>query len=591
MSKRTRSLLSSLLLATAGLQAAPDPWDTYSDTWVATDGLGRALPDASACGAPRAGKFVGVFYFLWLEGKGPVYDLSKLLADNPANPAYGPVHAFHFWGQPLLGYYRSDDEFVIRKHAQMLGDAGVDVLFFDVTNALTYDATYLAVCRVLEDIRRLGQRTPQIAFLAHSRSERVVQHLYDTFYAKGLHPDLWFRWLGKPLILSSTNGLTAPVTDFFTFRESWAWTTGHKWFGDGRDKWPWLDHTPQQPGWHESPQKPEQIAVAVAEHPTSNIGRSHHGGRQPRPGQTASEKGIYFAEQWERALQIDPPFVFVTGWNEWIAQRFLKEAGKPPGLMTGRPLKPGDTFFVDQFDQEFSRDIEPMQGGHGDAYYYQFVNFIRRFKGVRPLPAVVSRSIQIDGQFDDWRPVAPEFRDNVGDVAHRDHAGWKGQPRFVNRTGRNDIVAAKVSASGPQVCFYVRTRAPLTPPTDPNWMRLLLDTDCDPKTGWMGYDLIVNRVAPDGGEALVERRAGAQWQPVRRAIFRMAGSELELAVPRELLRLPDAKAAFDFKWADNIALTGDASDFTLFGDAAPNDRFSFRARFEAAAGGGANTKP
>ena len=36
-------------------------------------------------------------------------------------------------------------------------------------------------------------------------------------------------------------------------------------------------------------------------------------------------------------------------------------------------------------------------------------------------------------------------------------------------------------------------------------------------------------------------------------------------------------AAIDFKWADNIRQTGEASDFTLNGDAAPNDRFNYRA--------------
>ena len=47
------------------------------------------------------------------------------------NPAFGPEHAFHHWGEPYLGYYVANDEWVIRKHAQMLTDAGVDVLFFD----------------------------------------------------------------------------------------------------------------------------------------------------------------------------------------------------------------------------------------------------------------------------------------------------------------------------------------------------------------------------------------------------------------------------------------------------------------------------
>ena len=36
-------------------------------------------------------------------------------------------------------------------------------------------------------------------------------------------------------------------------------------------------------------------------------------------------------------------------------------------------------------------------------------------------------------------------------------------------------------------------------------------------------------------------------------------------------------SAIDFKWADNIQQTGDWTDFTINGDAAPNDRFNYRA--------------
>jgi hypothetical protein len=34
----------------------------------------------------------------------------------------------HHWGESAFGYYRSDDPWVLRKHAQMLSDAGVDVI-------------------------------------------------------------------------------------------------------------------------------------------------------------------------------------------------------------------------------------------------------------------------------------------------------------------------------------------------------------------------------------------------------------------------------------------------------------------------------
>ena len=55
-------------------------------------------------------------------------------------------------------------------------------------------------------------------------------------------------------------------------------------------------------------------------------------------------------------------------------------------VMEGRVLPAGETFFVDLYAQEFSRDIEPMRGGYGDNYYWQMVANIRRYKGVRPVP-------------------------------------------------------------------------------------------------------------------------------------------------------------------------------------------------------------
>ncbi len=530
----------ALLLALLVTPVAPSQtWDTFSDTWVVADGL----PTASEVGLRKTGKFVGIFYFLWLEGKGPVHDITKILAANPSEPRWGPPGAFHFWGEPLFGYYRSDDEFVLRKHAQMLTDAGVDVVFLDVTNALTYDSTREALCRVWTAWRQLGNQTPLIAFLANSHSDRVVNHLYDTFYAKGSYSNLWFRWQGKPLILAPTDGVRAEVQQFFTFRQSWAWTKGHKWFGAGKDKWPWLDNHPQNPGWHEHPDKPEQISVCIAQHPTSNIGRSFHNGKQP--AQTTA--GACFAEQWRRALEVNPPMVFVTGWNEWIAQRFIR-GERGPGAMAGKPLKPGDTFFVDQYNVEYSRDAEPMRGGYGDAYYMQLVANIRRFKGAAPQLPVTAQPLAIDGKFDDWRDVMPEYRDTIGDPVRRNHPGWKDQPPFVNNCGRNDIVAAKVSYDAANVYFYVRTKDALTPSTDADWMRLLVG------------NYVFRAEAPGAAK------------------FAVRGNELEVAIPRTVLGITKLPATIDFKWTDNIPVPCAPEQFTLTGDAAPNDRFSYRAK-------------
>lgn len=584
----TRPLAASVILAAAGQLAAlghasevPE-WDNLSDTWVATDGLGRTLPLNDITGPVKPNKTVAIFYFLWNEGQNPVYDLTKILAADPGNPKFGPEQSFHHWGEPLFGYYKQDDRYVIRKHLQMLTDAGVDVLLLDVTNALTYDSVRDSMLSVMDEMNATGQRTPQIAFLANSASAQTVNHLYQSFYKPGMGRSHWAQWLGKPLLLASSEGLSDEIKGFFTLRQSWAWTQGQAWFGDGRDKWPWLDNSPQNPGWHDSPTTPEQISVAAAQHPITPIGRSYQAGLQPPPGEQRPAEGIYFAEQWKRALEVDPPFLMITGWNEWIAQRFIDHKGEM--TMCGVKLQPGGTFFVDAYNAEFSRDIEPMKGGFGDAYYYQMVANIRKYKGTRALPDVKQSPIKIDGDFSDWADAKPVFRDTLGDPAKRNHPGWVGEPPFSNQTGRNDIAGAKVSYDSENIYFYAKTTDTLTASTDPNWMLLYIDADNNSKTGWLGYDCVINRSNVRPGITTLERNDGGdyQWKPVRDLEFRSAGNELEIVIPRVALGITTNTFALDFKWADNIQQTGDSTDFTLNGDAAPNDRFNFRAKFDPA---------
>jgi hypothetical protein len=234
---------------------------------------------------------------------------------------------------------------------------------------------------------------------------------------------------------------------------------------------------------------------------------------------------------------------------------------------------------VDQFSREFSRDIEPMEGGHGDNYYYQLISNIRRFKGVRELEPVSIKTAKIDGRFNDWADVKPEYRDTIGDTLHRDYRGWGKDTRLTNQTGRNDIISAKVCADNRHVYFQVRTQEPLTACTGSNWMLLFIDADSNPATGWQGYDFVVNRSGVQGGKPLIEKYLGnGRWAPAGRARLRIAEGQMELSAWRQTLGVAKSGATFDFKWADNLQMTGDWSDFTLHGDSAPNDRHNFRAK-------------
>lgn len=544
--------------------------------WPATDHLGRSLPTHADTGPVQKDRHVGIFYFLWLgahSNSGP-HDLSKILKTDP--PKMGKVGHFHHWGEPELGYYFSRDPFVLRRHATQLTDAGIDFVALDVTNAVVYQREVDALCKTWLQMRAEGLPTPQITFLTNTKHVRTTEKLFNRIYQKDLYRDLWFTWQGKPLLMSNPEGLSATHQDFFTLRRSWAWTKGHPWFGDGQNRWPWLDHTPQTPGWREKGQ-PEFLPVAVAQHPISNIGRSHQNKTQPAPSKTQSNKGLYFQEQWNHALKVDPEIVFITGWNEWVAQRSLKKEGIAPNALIGKPLKPGDSFFVDCYTLEFSRDIEPMSGGYQDAYYYQMISNIRRFKGTPSLPVAHQfHEITIDGKIGDWeKTAAPIFTDTTHDTTHRDHPGW-GANHYTDQSGRNDFSQVRIASQADSIAILIETENEITSRSDDRWINLYLDADQNPATGWHGYDYLINR-SPDanGMTSLEKLQADGSLSEKEMVPCVLAPKLLEIKIPI-LPEWQGKTCRFDFHLTDNSPRD---SQFFLQGDHAPNRRFNYRYTF------------
>lgn len=710
--------LICLLIPICGIANNSDEevWDTYSDTWVATDALGRTLPNYEEVGPPRKDKYVGIFYFRWFDGGPGPFDISKILTQNPeavTDPnclLWGPIWSFHYWGEPLFGYYLNDDEWVLRKHAQMLSDAGVDTVICDSSNPVTH-VDYSSICQVFSQIRNEGGKTPQITFLeAFTDPANEVKRMYREVYKEGLYSDLWFRWEGKPLILadrarSGASWIALPKTkvvenlfvdttlgqsftvdkpvisvggEFGTYVRTDAGMTlslyrdgphgqlivnkrfenivdnslvsldfqealppgnyylesSHPkelvvWWSDQSDiydqgqafrngqpssgdrtlwvtyaetkemldfftfrkvepdvlnkpgtppEWGWLNIYPQK--IYSTPRgEPEEITVGIAQNVVDGhlsvmsnpkaYGRSFEEGK-PYPSKP-DNSGRNFAQQWQRALEIDPSFIFVTSWNEWIAQRFDKDLP----IYGATPVT-----FVDSFSQEYSRDIEPMKGGHTDNYYYQLISNIRRFKGVREPPAASPpKTIQIDGDFSEWKEVLPEFRDDCGDTAHRNHKGWGNVGIYHNESGRNNFVLLKVTHDNDFIYFYAQTREPITNYRDKNWMLLSIDTNEDLQCGKKGRHFVVNQRVLDAHRTSLNVSIGSWKHRIRVIVdYRVVGKEIELAVPRKHLGLEDLTKPlqFDFKWMDHIKIEKDMMEIYLNGDTAPNGRFKYR---------------
>lgn len=577
-------------------------------TWAAVDGLGRTLSLNEKVGNKREDKIVAMFYWTWHYPwindhepitTGSVLDKYPEAVNDWEHPAWNNAYDGrpYFWGEPLYGFYSNLDEYVLRKHAELLADADIDVVFFDTTNGTNlFVEGYEALLKVWSEAKKQGVDVPKISFILNFGTmediHTEIEYLYDNLYSTGRYSDLYFIWDGKPMLmaditaLDSNNEKDKEMFDFFTFRDNEA-----TYFADDtsylKDTWGWCSDYPQTKFGKKLFGGIEQMCVSVAQNANENglnamncpngtvQGRGYAEGDYSYSYSYAGKDivvdmntenaylyGLNFQQQWDYAIEQDPDVIFVTGFNEWIAGRWKEWMGT-------------ENAFPDQYSPEYSRDIEPSKGALKDHYYYQLVENVRRFKGADALPKTdAEKTIDINGDASQWNGVLPEYNHYEGSVA-RDSKGWKGC-YYKNDTFRNDIVQAKVAYDDENVYFYVKTAEDLTPSTDSDWMRLLIDTDpSGASASWEGFEFLVNRLSPENGKATLERsKGGVEFEEVCKLDYSVNGSILQIEIPRNALGLTGDEVKFNFKWSDNLQ-GADAMAFYENGDAAPGGRFAF----------------
>ncbi len=599
-------ILSGIFITPVG---AAESGKVSPTTWAAVDGLGRTLSSNEDTGNKKEDKFVGMFYWIWHYPwitdyepitTGSVLDLYPEAVNDWEHPAWNGTNDGrpYFWDEPLFGFYSNTDEYVLRKHAELLADADIDTVIFDTTNSdILFPEGYEALFRVWSQARKEGVDTPQIAFILNfagaedTRSQ--LYSIYENIYEPGRYEELWFMWESKPLVMADVNALDLTnkkdreIFNFFTFRDNEA-----TYFAEDKsyleNTWGWCSDYPQTKFGERIFGTVEQMCVSVAQNANENgltamnspegtvQGRSFtdgyfsytysYGGKEITVDNTTENSllyGLNFQQQWDYAISQDPEFIFVTGFNEWIAGRFTEWCGI-------------ENAFPDQFSPEYSRDIEPSAGILKDHYYYQLVENVRRFKGTEaPAESVAQKSIDINADLSQWDGVYPEYNHYLDNTKNRDDDGWKGY-HYKNDTMRNDVVQAKIAYDDDYVYFYVRTALELSPSTDKDWMQLFIDTDTSGiSPNWEGFEFIVNRVSPDNEGVILEQCFGeADFREIQKCEYSVNGSVLQIKIPRASLGLTQEDVKFNFKWADNMGGT-DVMNFYLNGDAAPGGRFTF----------------
>lgn len=568
----------------------PNTVNMTNGALYASDDLYRELLPENKAYVGDGTKNVGLFYFLWLGEHGDygIYDITKILAEggeaakSASYSGWGQVGAMHFWGEPIYGYYFSRDTWVMRKHIEMLTAANVDFLYIDATNGFPYINNALSLMSVMHEYNGLGYTAPKIVFYTHSSCANTVKQIYNNIYAKNMYPDTWFYLDGKPLILAyqseCKSGLSSTAYNFFSYREP-------QWPNEAQktNGWPWMDFNYPQRAFYNNAGKKEAMSVSVAQHSgtvcfsdsaiygnRTNRGRSFHDNVNS-PTAESVMYGYNFEEQFDYAIAADVPYILVTGWNEWVAQR-----QDPKG--TGRP---GQAVFVDTASIEYSRDIEPMHGGYFDNYYQQLIRKTAEYKGSAPLLVQDTRKqIDINGGFEQWDGITVTYRDAPGDTADRRSSGF-GSKTLTNNTGNNDIVASKIVYDTKNIYFYAETASDITEPDgNSSWMQLFINSDFDGGTGFSGFDYIVNHTAKAGGTTTVAKlkRSGDTYAVISETEvkYKVSGNKMMISVPLKALGIYDYNdIKLAFKWADSDTRIKNAEQFYTDGDGAPVGRLCY----------------
>ena len=538
----------------------------------------------------KEGKYVGMFYFLWCGAHSlNKYDINYLLENDPealwASTDTDSVRgAYHYWGEPLYGYYHQSDPWVVSRHVEMFVNAGIDFLGLDVTNAVTYDAQVQVLLDTLLEYYEQGFDVPQVMFLTRSNDIETAVYLYETWYANeetdengvkicDKYAPLWFAPNGKPMISCSLYGWES---DDLSDEENAYRNTVKEYFDVKYNQWPdessnpngfaWMEFTYPQPV-HETSR---MISVSVAQHTSTkmsnqsvgNRGRSYNYSTVTNEDDRVNE-GLNYQSQWDTALDTadETDIVFVTGWNEWQAIKFNDSLG--------------NVYFVDTFNTNYSRDIEPMKDGYGDNYYMQTVQNLREYKSTGSSSyAVESKTIDIDGDLSQWDDVRYTYRDFEGDTMDRDFQGSIAGYRYTDTSGRNDIVTTKVVTDDEYAYFNVQTAENIEEYTSgTNWMNILISVNGE---GFAGYDYLIN-AQPNGNTTTVSHFTGNGfgYTNTASADLRVNGNVMLVRVRLADIGLSKNNVCFSFKVCDNVTNQDDIMDYYVSGDCAPLGRLNY----------------
>ena len=544
---------------------------------IAVDKFGRVT---TAGDLRKEDKKVGVFYHVWhgTHNTG-IFDITQLLEGDPDSlwdpngNAASPLKAFHYWGQPLYGYYHSSDPWVITRHCESFTMAGVDYLVYDLTNTVIYTDAINSIFAVFDKYQKQGFNVPKVAFYTNSASGETMKRCYNLFYKNDQYSNLWYSMDGQhPLIIGQVDDLYRvcsaeeyeEISNFFHIRES-QWPDATKF--NKREGFPWMDWDYPQLNYSGT------MSVSLAQHPgmkmSQGAGTNHGRGfnyTTYQNDEASCEEGTNVEGQWKTVFDNYDKVnnVFVTGWNEWIAQKMADGTGS--------------VFFVDTFNEPYSRDMEMMKGGYGDNFYLQFTRNIKKYAFTEPVHYVYNTNTMNIHDFDisKWEGIKAVYQDFAGDALERDFYRADRVEKYYDSSNRNDIVKTYVTHDSKNLYVRVETLDDITEPSvnDTAWMNVMISLGENDNT-FNSFSYIINR-SRNNNKATVEKLSSS-FAPskVGECDFDYQGNVIQYSIPLSLINRDAENFQVGIKVCDNIQEQNDIQDYYVSGDCAPIGRLCY----------------
>jgi hypothetical protein len=548
----------------------------------AVDALGREFLPVSEYAED---KYVGLFYFEWLgqHNSTDILDIQKMIEEGNEEAIYSSenLNEFHHFAKPLYGYYNSVDEWVVRKHVELFMLAGIDFLGLDCTNACIYEEPVHVLLKVLKEYSDKGFKVPKITFLTNTRSNQTVKAIYREYYEDGKYENLWFRGNGeKPWLIAKTVENNIALDDdylnYFYFRPAqWPNNPPLK----TSENFPWISWNRPQEIYKDTPLG-NMVNVSVCQHPgeysgihlsesaknTDSYNKNWGRGYSSLTNINNPDdiyKGTNFEEQWNVALdtQNDIKLVFVTGWNEWAAQKQVSDT---------------NAFFVDCFNVEFSRDIEMTEGRYFDNYYLQLARKIREYKGVSAANGKVftNKSINMSGKLSQWNDVEAVYKDIEADTKARNALNFDSSETLKNDTGRNDFVEIRTASDNEYLTFVLICKDDITEyQSGTNWMNLFIGVNGQ-TSGWEGLQYVINR-QPEDDTTKLEKITQNGYETISDIKYTVKNRYMQIQIPLKDLGIINGDFTIKFKACDNMQKELDVSELYINGDAAPLGRIMY----------------